>query len=798
MAIKNFNDGSSLDEETNVVTDAQGVEHAPTNTITAESIATVEDVNFNEPAEVAPPLPPPDPEEPKLTETETEESDMNKRLRDINLSLTDESADETALEEEAGLEGLQATEKSLSDQIKALSADRKNISDVKQLEATGRGITAGGLAPLTMAELRKNSIQANILSAQLDAARGDVASAQTKIDKALAAKYDPIRAKQEALEKNLDLIINSPEYTLEQKARAEAKKKELDAENKEIEQQEADDKAIFDFSVQASKAGADAQTLRAIQNAKTPEEALRIAGEFSRTQQVAEFDKEMALKGFTKLQPSQLAGLTEEDILRVPNPITGVDDIYKKPEGAEDDFQFIKATGDQSGGIFNKTTGEFTPVETAVGSDKIITSPSGINYDMSTYATDPAQAQSVQNAINDIGKLGSEQDIDNYINANAPNSNITSAEITEASEKFGLGWEELLGLMKHESLLGTSNVALNNNNFGGITWSQSYQDSHPNVSKGTARPSAEGGNYVRFNTVQDGVDAMAEQLARRITSETIQKELTPAEITESNTLARQLYGTLKTEKQFDELVEPIRNRMRAGENIDDISDSLRFAGQSTEFTGAIRDAVQSVTSDYTDKKTQVISDKLDDLLSKEDPKKVQDFLKKASVDSLGTAEGQQVRGKERTVQFLDEIRDDLVKYEAAGGKTNIFSGTVEKVAKKAGAVKDEELRKIATKIAIAIQSYRRAMSGVAFSVPESKEYEAMFPNIDKTASFNRANIEALTEVFNGDLDFTYSFIMGDDAYNEIFKSNTGITEEEDLQLSDEDAYAKYLKITNPK
>ena len=141
MAIKNFNDGSSLDEETNVVTDTQGIEHAPTNNITSEGLQSVEPIDFNEPAEVAPPLPPPDPEEPQLTETETEESDISKRLREVNLSLTDEGVDQAALEEEAGLEGFQATEKSLSDQIKALSADRKNIFDVIQDKAPG-GTTA--------------------------------------------------------------------------------------------------------------------------------------------------------------------------------------------------------------------------------------------------------------------------------------------------------------------------------------------------------------------------------------------------------------------------------------------------------------------------------------------------------------------------------------------------------------------------------------------------------------------------------------------------------------------------------
>ena len=55
------------------------------------------------------------------------------------------------------------------------------------------------------------------------------------------------------------------------------------------------------------------------------------------------------------------------------------------------------------------------------------------------------------------------------------------------------------------------------------------------------------------------------------------------------------------------------------------------------------------------------------------------------------------------------------------------------MAKAIGTVADPELRKIATKIASAIQTYRRFMSGVAFSVPESKEYSAMFPSAEDQA-----------------------------------------------------------------
>ena len=247
-------------------------------------------------------------------------------------------------------------------------------------------------------------------------------------------------------------------------------------------------------------------------------------------------------------------------------------------------------------------------------------------------------------------------------------------------------------------------------------------------------------------------------------------ELTAIEMSQANKLAKDTYsaGAVKTKDGYANFVQPIIDRMLAGETIDDISDSMRMAGQSPEFTGYLRDAAQQITSDYTKKKTDDVFDKLDDIIDQDKPGAVKDYLKKAALDALPSATAGQVRGKERTVEFLSEIQDDLRTFEANGGNTNIFTGNTEKVAKMVGAVNDEELRKIATKINTAIQGYRRSMSGVAFSVPESEEYEAMFPNVDKTSNFNKANIEALTEVFDGDIEFIYSSVMGGDAYNEIF------------------------------
>jgi len=280
------------------------------------------------------------------------------------------------------------------------------------------------------------------------------------------------------------------------------------------------------------------------------------------------------------------------------------------------------------------------------------------------------------------------------------------------------------------------------------------------LSPGQVRFNAEGQEIARVDDTESGNAADI-------------SGLTPTEISSANFLAKQLYGssTIKTKDGYNNFVRPILARMAAGETLDSISDSLRFQGQSPEFNGIIRDAAQQITSKLSAKRTETIFDKLDDALSSDDPGKVRDFLKKIAIENSpgGTEQAKQITGQERTVEFLDEIYGDLQAFENAGGKTNIFRGTLEEIAKKAGAVKDPELRKIAVKITKARQQYRRAMTGVAFSPGENLEYDAVFPSISKTAEFNTAVIDGLRESFRGDVDFFYRFAMGGEAYDSLFK-----------------------------
>lgn len=63
-------------------------------------------------------------------------------------------------------------------QLQGVTANADAIQIQAQQDATGRGVTAGGLAPLTSAQLRNNALQAIPLQAQALVAQAQVASAQ--------------------------------------------------------------------------------------------------------------------------------------------------------------------------------------------------------------------------------------------------------------------------------------------------------------------------------------------------------------------------------------------------------------------------------------------------------------------------------------------------------------------------------------------------------------------------------------------------------------------------------------------
>lgn len=109
---------------------------------------------------------------------------------------------------------------------------------------------------------------------------------------------------------------------------------------------------------------------------------------------------------------------------------------------------------------------------------------------------------------------------------------------------------------------------------------------------------------------------------------------------------------------------------------------------------------------------------------------------------------------------LDSIDTLLKDYYASGGKTGVFTGNYEKIINKLGQVDDPRLVEIATNIAAALQIYRNAVSGTAYSVQEGKDIASIFPGINKSEGLNNAILSGRRKAFETSIDAKYRNTLG--------------------------------------
>lgn len=251
-----------------------------TGNITSQTITPSPSINYKTPEEVPVyPVANLGMTQMTLTEPEQEVSDLDKRIRDINDAIAGKPLYKNEQEKNYDIAGKTQTITDLTSQLNTIKNEAQAIPLQMQQDSTGRGITAGGLAPLQTARLRTNTIQALGVSSLLEAANGNLATAQTLVDKAVEQKFAPLEAERDAKLANLELIIKSPEYSLADKNRAMAVDSYIKQQATIKEKAKQDMKDIWSLAMEAAKNGADALTLQKIQNAPTPEEALRIATE---------------------------------------------------------------------------------------------------------------------------------------------------------------------------------------------------------------------------------------------------------------------------------------------------------------------------------------------------------------------------------------------------------------------------------------------------------------------------------------------------------------------------------------
>lgn len=215
----------------------------------------------------------------QLSPTAQRIQDLQTQTEQANAALVGKAGYAATQQGLAGVPEQQKLIKDLTAQITGINATGQAIPLTAQEQATGRGITAGGLAPIQAAQTRQNAIQALTLHSQLAAVQGNLQNAMDLADRAVAAKYAPIEEQIKANMANLDLIIKSPQYTAEQKAQAQTQLDTQNAKIAQIAQKKTDTQDVNDLvmKVIGNNPKIDQLSISAISKAKTPVEAAQIA-----------------------------------------------------------------------------------------------------------------------------------------------------------------------------------------------------------------------------------------------------------------------------------------------------------------------------------------------------------------------------------------------------------------------------------------------------------------------------------------------------------------------------------------
>ncbi len=184
-------------------------------------------------------------------------------------------------------------------------------------------------------------------------------------------------------------------------------------------------------------------------------------------------------------------------------------------------FQVLPPSAYGPGGTVSPT-GSFTPFST--------TTPTGASYNFAGYNSNPGYASDVTSLANQIGPVATSQAADSYIQAVAPGAPVSGDMIQSAAKQYGIDPSALMAVIQKESMFGTSSVAGQDNNPGGMTFA-----GQPGAVKGSARPAAEGGNYAAFPNMQAGVNDIARRLSELQTNgPTVAADANPPDPTTAN------------------------------------------------------------------------------------------------------------------------------------------------------------------------------------------------------------------------------------------------------------------------
>ena len=206
-------------------------------------------------------------------------------------------------------------------------------------------------------------------------------------------------------------------------------------------------------------------------------------------------------------------------------------------------------------------------------------------------------------------------------------------------------------------------------------------------------------------------------------------------------------------------------------------------GGDSEYSGILNTILGS--GKFTKDQTRMITNAIK---NGEDPFTV---VRNQAKNVMGQTLANDVTKYEVAKTQLQDVKSLLQQYYARGGQTSLLTGSYEKAINKLGEVSDPRLVEIATQIASALQIYRNAVSGTAYSVQEGKDIASIFPGINKSSGLNEAILKGRMSAFDSTIDGSYRSVLGS-AYDRLkgvgAKSSTSQQNED---LSDDQLNQEY-------
>lgn len=242
----------------------------------------------------------------------------------------------------------------------------------------------------------------------------------------------------------------------------------------------------------------------------------------------------------------------------------------------------------------------------------------------------------------------------------------------------------------------------------------------------------------------------------------LQSALTPSTGADS-TVSAYIQDYMRGTASLSSIPNEYRDRVVSGAN------AIRSKYASTPELKAMQ-SITNLTSDVR----KAYEGNITYALEQGDTEQVRQLLKSSVYDAADTETRSKLDGRQELVDSLATIQSELNNYVSRNGSTNIFKGSLEKIASKIGAISDPELRAIATRIQTSLINYRRAVSGAAFTESEAAQYESLLPSIGNLPGLNNTIINSLVSTFNSADETYYRSRFGSSNYDAIFGSSPAI------------------------